>query len=590
MMSNQWVRELASEIQGHQADVVPTKPRFVKSGRGDGTGQLVYNFERRLIHFFEGDLGDFQRAVGIAYLPASVGLVLENGKHQEGLDMEIRQMPHSDQWMVYDVKPTGTDGRFPAEQRIDKGAQPTLSQIDVMRVKSAGGLSFEVTEPFRYIQPSTGLEKIAHDRVGSVGAAVALLTSGQHQPGLLYFDEETGKMNVVTGAAISAAGVLPSRNEFQDYDYLAIVKPPHSRAVSNVYLYYGQTTLDELDYRRKDDPRILFTASLRHRYGATAAPTTGDDSDDGYGVGSVWIDTTTDKAYICVDSTPAAAVWYETGGGGASSPLTTKGDVYTYSTADDRLPVGGDGEVLTADSGEPTGLKWTAPAGSVTIGSYASLPAAGSAGRLYFATDGVYNPLVDDGGEWLHYHKSMRMIPPDNSVFSWINQSGATITTTQGGVFLRVPTTGGVSTHIRKMTAPATPYTVTLFVLPQLVSAAFSMCGFCWRQSSDGKLIVFELIYSGGWLFGVEKQDSPSTGGVAYVGLAAAPHSGGVWLRATDDGTNRICSWSTDGIEFTQIHSVGRTDYMTADEIGFVVASNNSTYEAGARFLSWEVT
>lgn len=53
------------------------------------------------------------------------------------------------------------------------------------------------------------------------------------------------------------------------------------------------------------------------------------------------------------------------GGGGGSSPLTTKGDVYTYSTADARLPVGTDGQVLTADSAQATGLKWSARAYAV---------------------------------------------------------------------------------------------------------------------------------------------------------------------------------------------------------------------------------
>jgi len=48
------------------------------------------------------------------------------------------------------------------------------------------------------------------------------------------------------------------------------------------------------------------------------------------------------------------------GGGGVSSPLTTKGDVWVYSNTNTRLPVGTDGYVLAADSNETTGLKWTA--------------------------------------------------------------------------------------------------------------------------------------------------------------------------------------------------------------------------------------
>lgn len=42
---------------------------------------------------------------------------------------------------------------------------------------------------------------------------------------------------------------------------------------------------------------------------ASTAPTTGDDSGDGYSIGSLWIDTSGDDGYICLDATSAAAVW-----------------------------------------------------------------------------------------------------------------------------------------------------------------------------------------------------------------------------------------------------------------------------------------
>ena len=40
------------------------------------------------------------------------------------------------------------------------------------------------------------------------------------------------------------------------------------------------------------------------------------------------------------------------------TPLTTKGDLFTYSTTDARLPVGNNGETLVADSSATTGLRW----------------------------------------------------------------------------------------------------------------------------------------------------------------------------------------------------------------------------------------
>jgi len=65
--------------------------------------------------------------------------------------------------------------------------------------------------------------------------------------------------------------------------------------------------------------------------------------------------------------------------GGSASPLTTKGDLYTYSTTDARLGVGTNGQVLTADSAEATGLKWAAAASpSYTWTSYTPTVTASS--------------------------------------------------------------------------------------------------------------------------------------------------------------------------------------------------------------------
>jgi hypothetical protein len=78
------------------------------------------------------------------------------------------------------------------------------------------------------------------------------------------------------------------------------------------------------------------------------------------------------KLYRCITNTGGSfdiADWEEvSGGGGTASPLTTKGDLYTYDGAtDERLGVGTDGQVLTADSAEATGLKWATPAGGADV-------------------------------------------------------------------------------------------------------------------------------------------------------------------------------------------------------------------------------
>jgi hypothetical protein len=60
--------------------------------------------------------------------------------------------------------------------------------------------------------------------------------------------------------------------------------------------------------------------TVMNKLDATAAPTANDDANDGFEVGSHWVDVSADNAYVCVDATVASAVWVQTGSSGASAP------------------------------------------------------------------------------------------------------------------------------------------------------------------------------------------------------------------------------------------------------------------------------
>lgn len=54
-------------------------------------------------------------------------------------------------------------------------------------------------------------------------------------------------------------------------------------------------------------------------------------------------------------------------------PLTTKGDLYTFTTVPARLPVGTDNTILISDSTQTTGLRWGTPTSSATGSQLANL-------------------------------------------------------------------------------------------------------------------------------------------------------------------------------------------------------------------------
>jgi hypothetical protein len=99
------------------------------------------------------------------------------------------------------------------------------------------------------------------------------------------------------------------------------------------------------------------------------------------------------------------SAWTAVGGGGLSSPLTTKGDVWGYSTTNARIPVGSNGTVLTADSAETLGVKWAAPASAsgptfrAYLGSVQN-PSANTLTKVVFDTeswdtDACYDPTTN---------------------------------------------------------------------------------------------------------------------------------------------------------------------------------------------------
>ena len=81
-------------------------------------------------------------------------------------------------------------------------------------------------------------------------------------------------------------------------------------------------------------------------------------------------------------------------GGGSTSPLTTKGDLWGFSTVNARLPVGANGQVPVADSTQPLGIRWATAGAAAAGGSDTQMQYNSSgilAGDTGSTTDGAGN-------------------------------------------------------------------------------------------------------------------------------------------------------------------------------------------------------
>jgi hypothetical protein len=87
---------------------------------------------------------------------------------------------------------------------------------------------------------------------------------------------------------------------------------------------YARFTANGLESRSasevKTDIGLGNVTNIKNKLDATTAPAATDDDDPGgYSVGSLWLDVTADKAYICLDNTAGNAVWKEIGSAGATA-------------------------------------------------------------------------------------------------------------------------------------------------------------------------------------------------------------------------------------------------------------------------------
>lgn len=225
------------------------------------------------------------------------------------------------------------------------------------------------------------------------------------------------------------------------------------------------------------------------------------------------------------------------------------------------------------------------------FGTYANRPVQGQAGRTYYGTD-TSVMYYDDGTAWRPIGQTDVCTPLASADFTWQNQNGAGSTDFGSSIYLSAPNNGGTSdVRFFYKTAPGTPYTITAKIvhLGGFVNGAATkanMYGVAW---GDGTKLTTFHVNTGDTTFdlNIANWDNVTTFNAnVYANNDAAIASQLEWFRFADDGTNRSCAVSRDGINFVTIYSVARTNFLTPTRVGLIL--NPYEGEQHTSVVSWK--
>lgn len=208
---------------------------------------------------------------------------------------------------------------------------------------------------------------------------------------------------------------------------------------------------------------------------------------------------------------------------------------------------------------------------------------SGSAGDWEEVTLGGRGLTISAGKVLSNFAESAEiraaLTPPVNADYSWVNQGSSAIRDDTDSVVLTGAATGsGGNLVLRVKTAPATPWVMTAYILPCLINKPFHGYGLYFRDSGTGLIHAHHVIATGTTTevprLTASKWNS-ATGLNSHYQTLFVPFMPR-WMRISDDGTNRKSYLSADGVDWLEVHSIGRTDFLTANQCGFGISTENT--------------
>jgi hypothetical protein len=222
---------------------------------------------------------------------------------------------------------------------------------------------------------------------------------------------------------------------------------------------------------------------------------------------------------------------------------------------------------------------------SVSTGTYASMTAASTLGRAYFPDNAPYM-FFDNSSYMLGIGPLYPVKVPDNTLFSWSNQHLATVTVSNGMIYLEDPEVNNSSGYkIRYKNMPTPPFKVNVGLFNLRYGENYSCVTVGFFESSSSKGVQIQWSSVGG--FDIVRLDTGASVLTINAGRSA-PFVRHVQLQ--HDGTNIYINYSNDGLWFKNMWSAASGTYMNTgpDKLFISAWAALSAHKAGITVWNWD--